>query len=225
MYKTELCIIKYIFQCFKHYIVKVGHTVSPAVVWRQNKLFVPLKLKWNLQPCWSIYFYEGKGLQRPFSPNEVLPALPHSSLSCRYSLLAIIVGHISLKGFQWRPCKLCSSAPRLLLFLSKARRPSTVHRKDLTRTLCLLISSPSFNFPLFRLPLLVFSASLINSQPAAICVREREQRIKSRKQEELQWQRAHELRACQSAVMGLVYVGTFNKKALLLSLQLMWVSI
>lgn len=75
--------------------------VSHAAVWRQHKQSVPPEMKWKLHPCWSIYFYEGKGLRRPFSQNEVLPALPCSDSSCRYSLLAVIGGHISLKGFQW----------------------------------------------------------------------------------------------------------------------------
>lgn len=65
---------------------------------------------------------------------------------------------------------------------------STARHKDLTRTLCLVISLPpslaflAYNFLSFRLYLLVFSALLINSQPEAIWVWEREQeRTKSRK--------------------------------------------
>lgn len=62
-------------------------------------------------------------------------------------LWAITVTHISLRGFPWHPCKLCTSKAVAVL-VTPPLHPSKVHRKDLIYTLCLhivLISSPFFH--------------------------------------------------------------------------------
>lgn len=62
-------------------------------------------------------------------------------------LWAITVTHISLRGFQWHPCKLCTSKAVAVL-VTPPLHPSKVHRKDFIYTLCLhivLISSLFFH--------------------------------------------------------------------------------
>lgn len=94
--------------------------------------------------CWSVY-----------------------SILLQVYLWAITVTHISLRGFQWHPCKLCTSKAVAVL-VTPPLHPSKVHRKDLIYTLCLPIVLISSLF--LPLPLFVFLPQLINSQPAAMWV-------------------------------------------------------